>query len=186
MIVTLSKSGVWLKFTIGWTISFLLRLMPFRPPNIEPILAIQMPFAKKLGPMPAFMFAFLNIIIYDIITKKVGQWTVITALTYGGLALLSFWYFKHRTATPLHFASQAVIATLLYDAITGLSIGPLFFGQSLAEAFFGQIPFTLYHLIGNVTLGAIVSPLIYRWVTANPRLEIYSWRELILKYKADI
>ncbi len=171
------ESGI--KFVLGWAVSFLIRLIPFRPPNIEPILAVQMPFSKKFGFLAGFFFAFLNIVLYDIITGKVGIWTLFTAMAYGLLALFSVWYFKTRRRS-YHFAIHALYATVLYDAATGLTIGPLFFGQSFASAFFGQIPFTLYHLAGNIAFGALVSPLIYRWVADNRGLELGSLRQLFI------
>lgn len=185
MPVTSVRSG-WFKLLLGWILSFALRAVPFRPPNLEPILAVQMPFTRHFGTAAGFAFAFLNIALFDAVTGKLGIWTLITALAYGGLALFSAWYFKRRNGTPFQYAVHAVYATLLYDAVTGLSIGPLFFGQSFAEAFFGQIPFTVYHLIGNIALGAIVSPAIYRWVIANPRLEASALRQLFLRPKASL
>ena len=110
---------------------------------------------------------------------KMGVWTIITAACYGFLALFSAWYFKQRSATSLQFAVHAIYATLIYDAITGLTIGPLFFGQSLQSALIGQIPFTAYHLIGNVTLSAILSPILYRWVITNPHFEVANLKQLL-------
>ncbi len=167
------------KFILGWALSFLLRLIPFRPPNIEPVLAVQMPFTKRFGFLAGFFFAFLNIVLYDIITAKVGIWTLITALAYGLLAVFSAWYFKRRSGA-FHFGLHAVMATILYDAATGLTIGPLFFGQSFESAAIGQIPFTIYHLAGNVTLGLLVSPLIYRFVADNRQLEAPTLKKLLI------
>jgi len=181
-----ASSGGWFKYCIGWTLSFVLRLIPFRPPNIEPILAVQTPFTKQYGFIIGFLFAFVNIALFDFITGKMGVWTIITAACYGCLALFSAWYFKHRSATSLHFAIHALYATFIYDAITGLTIGPLFFGQSFREALIGQIPFTAYHLIGNITLSALISPIIYRWVLTNPRLEIAYLKQLLLRPTTDI
>ncbi len=185
MTVTLSASG-WFKFILGWVLSFALRLVPFRPPNIEPILAIQTPFTKKYGFVLGFLFAFINIALFDAIRGKLGLWTLIAAVTYGGLAVFSVWYFKKRPATSLHFAVHAVYATLLYDALTGLTVGPLFFGQSFQQAFIGQIPFTAYHLLGNITLAAVVSPAIYRWVVANPRFEAARLKELFFRSRLPV
>lgn len=158
-----------LKFVIGWVLALGLRLIPFRPPNFEPILATQMPFSKRFGAWPSFVFAAANIAIYDLVTGKLGQWTLITAVAYGLLALIAAPYFKKRSSV-WNYAVFAVIGTILYDAVTGLSIGPLFFGQPFAEAFFGQIPFTLYHLLGNTALAITLSPAIERWITANDSL----------------
>jgi uncharacterized membrane protein len=186
MSVISSASGSWIKFLIGWILSFVLRLIPFRPPNIEPILAMQMPFTKQYGFRMGFIFAFINIALFDFISGKMGLWTIITATCYGLLALFSAWYFKHRSGTSLQFAIHAVYATLIYDAITGLTIGPLFFGKSFQEAFIGQIPFTGYHLLGNVALGALISPLIYRLVIKNPRFEISYIKQFFSHPLSDI
>lgn len=158
------------KFAIAFLSCLLIRLIPFRPPNVEPILATQMPFSKHLGAWGGFLFAFLNIALFDAITGKVGLWTIITALSYGALGILSAYYFKHRSGV-LHYVGFAVIGTLLYDAVTGLSIGPLFYGQPFMAALIGQIPFTLMHLLGNVSFAALLSPLIERWIVANKKLE---------------
>lgn len=185
MPVTSVRSG-WFKLLLGWALSFALRAIPFRPPNLEPILAVQMPFTRRFGALIGFAFAFLNILLFDLVTGKLGSWTFITAACYGLLALFSAWYFRHRAGTSFQYAIHAVYATLLYDAVTGLSIGPLFFGQSFSEAFFGQIPFTVYHLIGNIALGAIVSPVIYRWVAANPHFDTAGLRQLFLRPKTSL
>ncbi len=179
MSVTSSSARGWFKFTLGWLLSFALRLVPFRPPNIEPILAVQTPFTKKYGFAAGFLFAFVNIALYDIITGKLGVWTLLTASVYGLLAIFSVWYFKNRPSNSLQYAIHAVYATLIFDALTGLTMGPLFFGQSFSEAFFGQIPFTMYHLAGNVTLAAILSPLIYRWMVSNPHFEAPGLKQLL-------
>lgn len=186
MSVTLSTPSGLIKYLIGWTLSFLLRLIPFRPPNIEPILTIQTPFTKQFGFIVGFVFAFINIALFDYFTGKMGVWTIITASCYGFLALFSAWYFKNRASKPLHYAIHAIYATLIYDAITGLTIGPLFFDQSFQEAFFGQIPFTAYHLIGNVTLSALISPIIYRWIVTNPNLEILNLKKLFSSPTSNI
>ena len=162
----------WPKFIIGFIACLLIRLIPFRPPNIEPILATQMPFSKAYGAYVGFAFAFLSIVIYDLVTVTLGVWTLLTASTYGVLGLVAAFYFKNRRANALNFAGFAIFGTIFFDAVTGLSIGPLFFGQSLSEAFFGQISFTALHLLGNVSFALVLSPAIYRFVIENQKLEL--------------
>jgi hypothetical protein len=65
-------------------------------------------------------------------------------------------------------------------------LAPYFFGQSFQEAFIGQIPFTGYHLLGNVALGALISPLIYRLVIKNPRFEISYIKQFFSHPLSDI
>ncbi|MEK7085284.1 MAG: hypothetical protein AAB904_02020 [Patescibacteria group bacterium] len=168
-----SLDGV-IKFIIGWVVVFLIRLIPFRPPNVEPVLTTMMPFSKRYGIIGSFLFGFLSIAIFDLAVSKVGQWTLITGLAYGLVGIGSWAFFRNRESTRWNYLIYAVIGTLAYDALTGLTIGPLFFGQSLAEAFFGQIPFTAMHLAGNIAFSLTISPAIYRWVISNPRLEVRS------------
>lgn len=156
---------------IGWAVCFAIRFIPFRPPNVEPILGTQMPFSKQYGALAGFIFAFLNIALFDIATAKVGIWTLITALTYGILGVAATVYFKKVRGTALNYGVFAVIGTIFYDAVTGLGIGHLFYGQPFMEAFIGQIPFTAWHLLGNVALALVLSPALYRWVISNEHME---------------
>ena len=50
------------------------------------------------------------------------------------------------------------------QAVTGLTIGPLLFHQSFIVSLIGQIPFTLLHLLGNVSFAIVLSPAIERWL----------------------
>lgn len=143
------------------------RLIPFRAPNLEPVLAAQMPIAKKMGGLTAFFFAFLSIVIYDMFTVGLGAWTLVTAIVYGALGLWAMHYFKKHTASRKHFVLFALYATLAYDALTGLTIGPLFFNQPFMTALTGQVVFSALHLVGNLALAACVSPLIYRALSSS-------------------
>ena len=164
----------WFKYVVGFVVCFLIRLIPFRPPNIEPILGTQMPFSKEYGKIAGFLFAFLSLVLFDIITAKVGMWTFITASAYGLLGIWASIYFKNKANSAWNYAKFAVMGTLAFDIVTGLSIGPLFFHQPLMEALTGQIPFTLLHLLGNVCFAIILSPPIYRFVIENKKFETES------------
>ena len=164
----------WFKYIIGFVACLLIRLIPFRPPNIEPILATQMPFSKAYGKIAGFSFAFLSMVLYDVLTNKVGTWTLITAFVYGFLGLWAYEYFKNKNNSSWNYAKFAVIGTLTFDIITGLSVGPLFFHQSFMGALLGQIPFTMLHLAGNIGFAIILSPLIYRFIIENKKLEMPS------------
>ena len=164
----------WFKYIFVFTICLLIRLIPFRPPNIEPILATQMPFSKSYGGVAGFLFAFLSIILYDILTGKVGMWTLITASIYGILGFLASRYFKNKENSSWNYVKFAIFGTLFFDIITGLSIGPLLFNQSFMIALVGQIPFTIMHLIGNTGFAIIISPMIYKYVIENEKLESVS------------
>ncbi|MCF7833756.1 MAG: ECF transporter S component [Candidatus Pacebacteria bacterium] len=161
----------WFKYIIGFIACLLIRLVPFRPPNIEPVLATQMPFSKAYGKQAGFLFAFFSIVLYDALTTHVGMWTFVTAIAYGLLGLWASVYFKNKNNNSWNYAKFAVIGTLAYDVVTGLSVGPLFFHQSFMEALTGQIPFTALHLIGNVGFAVVFSPLLYKYVIKNKNLE---------------
>ena len=130
-----------------------------------------MPFSRAYGAYAGFVFAFASMVLYDIITGKVGIWTFITALAYGLLGVWSAVYFKGKKNNAWNYAKFAFMGTIAFDAVTGLSIGPLFFHQSFMQSFVGQIPFTLMHIAGNVGFALIFSPLIYRFVIENKQFE---------------
>ncbi|PIR68299.1 hypothetical protein COU49_01910 [Candidatus Nomurabacteria bacterium CG10_big_fil_rev_8_21_14_0_10_35_16] len=153
----------WLGISVGFFVCTFVRLIPFRPPNIEPILATQMPFSKHYGPYLGFSFAFFSIIFFDLITNHFGIWSLITGFIYGALGFLAFAFFKHKEQpTRMDYVRFAIIGTLFFDFTTGLTIGPIFFEQTFLSALSGQIPFTLWHLLGNISFAYILSPAIYK------------------------
>lgn len=153
----------WFKLISVFAFCLLFRLLPFRPPNVEPILASQMPVAKQFGALFAFLFGFFSIVLFDALTGTLGVWSLITAPTYGLLGLGAAWYLKNRSKTR-YFVYVAIVGTLFYDAATGLTVGPLFFNQPFMAALTGQIPFTLMHLLGNVSFAVTLSPIVERWI----------------------
>ncbi|MCR4260721.1 MAG: hypothetical protein NUV96_00015 [Candidatus Colwellbacteria bacterium] len=166
------KFSGWVKFSIGWVVVFLVRLLPFRPPNVEPILATIMPFSKRYKYLGGFSFGFLSIVLFDLIVWKLGMWTLITGIAYGLLGLGAYAFFKNRDASVRNFLIYGVVGTIAYDIVTGLSVGPLFFNQPFMEALLGQIPFTLAHLAGTIVFALTLSPALYRWVVTNNKLEL--------------
>ncbi len=169
----MQKFTDWTKIILGFVLCLVFRLIPVRPPNIEPLLATQMPFSKVYGPYVAFTFAFMSIVLFDVLVGKVGVWTLIVALAYGTLGIWSVFFFKKREMKRINYVKFAIIGTLFFDAVTGLTIGPLFFNQTFMSALIGQIPFTIMHLIGNVAFAYVVSPLIYTYISTNKVLDVY-------------
>lgn len=156
---------------LGFVVCLLIRLIPFRPPNIEPIMATVMPFGWAYGKMAGFFFAFGSMVLFDVLVGKVGVWTLITGVAYGLVGLGAALYFQNKKNTAWNYAKYAIISTILFDAVTGLSIGPIFFGQSFMAAAIGQIPFTALHLLGNVSFALVLSPALYAFVIENKKLE---------------
>jgi len=166
----MKKPKNFIKYLIGLITVISLRLVP-HPPNVEPIMATMMPFAKRWGKLAGLFFTLLAILSFDLITGTLGVWSIMTAGTYALLGIAAGFYFKNRESNIKNYVKFSVIGTLIYDAITGIGTGMLFFKQSFMLTLMGQIPFTLYHLAGNIAFAAIVSPLLYKWVLDNPQLE---------------
>jgi uncharacterized membrane protein len=130
-----------------------------------------MPFSRIYGRFLSFSFGFFSIFIYDLLTSKIGAWTWVTAFTYGFIGLWAFVYFQNKNNKSWTYVKFAVMSTLLYDVVTGIIFGPLFFGQSFSSALFGQIPFTAFHLLGNITFAIILSPVIYKMILQKKKPE---------------
>src|ERR1035437_355605 len=168
----------WLKYTIAFFSVLIFRMIPFRTPNVEPIMAVIMPFGKIYGGVMAFVFGFLSIVLFDSMTSGIGVWTLVTALAYGLLGIGAQYYFKNRSGWK-SYASYAVVATILYDVVTGLTIGPLFFHQTFMISLVGQIPFTVLHLLGNISFAIVLSPVIERWVM-NSEVRVLNREKIVL------
>ena len=160
-----------LKFIIVFLSAFAVRLIPFRAPNVEPIMAVVMPFGKVYGGLMTFIFGFLSIVVFDSVTSGFGIWTLVTAVAYGSLGFGATYFFKNRSGWK-NYALYAVVATVFYDVATGLTIGPLFFHQSFTVSLLGQIPFTLIHLLGNVSFAIVLSPLIELWISKEEVMSV--------------
>lgn len=159
-----------IKYFIGLLTVIAFRLIP-HPPNFEPIMSTMMPFSKKWGWLSGMVFSLLAILSFDILTGTLGVWSLVTASTYALLGIFAGLYLKNKENKVRYYVQFSIVATIVYDAITGIGIGMLFFNQTFITTFTGQIPFTLYHLSGNIVLSVVVSPLLYKWVIANPEPE---------------
>jgi energy-coupling factor transport system substrate-specific component len=163
----------WFKYIALFTGVFLIRLIPFRAPNVEPVMASIMPIGKTSSKILVFMFGFFSIFLFDLITSGVGIWTLVTAICYGLLGLGAQYFFKNRTGWR-NYAIYAVFGTIFYDCLTGLTIGPLFFHQSFMVSLVGQIPFTVLHLLGNVSFAIVLSPVIEKWLVKSEKSVVVS------------
>lgn len=155
--------------TLAWMGIFAFRffLLPVRAPNVEPLLASIMPAGRHTSIVTSVLFAMSSILAYDSVTAGWGSWTWAAAGTYGLIAVAAHLYFRTMPTTRAHFVGFGIVATLAYDAITGLAMGPLIFGQSFTLALAGQIPFTMLHLAGTVLFALTVSPLLDRTLAAH-------------------
>ena len=170
----------WFKYIFAFALVLIIRLIPMRAPNLEPIMAAQMPFGRVYGGLAAFAFGVASIVVYDSFTAGIGIWTLVTALAYGLVGIGASFFFKNRSGRT-NYAIYAIIATIMYDAVTGLTLGPIFFGQSFITALVGQIPFTALHLLGNVAFAIVLSPVIEMWAIRERQFEDVS--VLVPKFK---
>ena len=147
------------------------RILP-RPPNIEPVMSASMPISRKFGGYSGFVFAAFSVVALDFMVGRLGYWTAYTAIAYGIVGYAAaLWLSRKKEVKGREYAEFALLATIFYDAVTALAFG-IQFGQSLEATIIGQIPFTAYHVMGNVVLAYFVSPVLYKWIVANPKLEL--------------
>ena len=133
-----------------------------------------MPTSKAYGALPGFSFAALSILLYDLATHTLGTHTFFTALAYGLVGLAAFYYFAKKERNKWGYVRFAIYGTLFFDALTGLTIGPIFFHQSFVASLIGQIPFTAFHLLGNIVFALILSPAIYNFLIRKRKKESVS------------
>jgi hypothetical protein len=165
------------KYLIGFIVCLLIRLVPFRPANVEPITATLMPFGKKWGWLAGGFFGAMSILLFDLIHpmpgfSRLGIWTLVTAAMYGLMGAAAGLYLKSKGNSIKHFIGFSVAATLIYDFITGQMMSSMLFKMPFMVTLVGQVPFTLWHLGGNIAFAIILSPLLYRWVIDNSALDL--------------
>lgn len=115
-------------------------------PNIEPVSSSIICLGKKFNFTQLFLFGFLNILFFDILTFRFGTWTFFTALTYAAVGLGTYFIKQNK----IHYLTYSIVSTLIYDVITGLIIGPVLLNQEFKTALIGQIPFSIFHVLGNL------------------------------------
>lgn len=143
------------------------RLIPVRPPNVEPLLATIMPFSKKMSLISSNIFIILSIFVYDFFTAGIGSYTYSVALTYILITLFAYRFFKTKVGSIKNYAVFSILSILFFDIFTGLIIGPIALGQSFYVALIGQIPFTMLHLMGGVLFSIVLSPLIAKFLDTD-------------------
>jgi hypothetical protein len=158
------------KFVIGILLSNIIRLFRFIPNN-DPIMAIMLPYAKSDKKYKAVLFPFITMISFDLITGMLGVWTLVTALTYAGLGFLfTQYFFKEKKISIFKYLKGGIIGVLIFDFITGPIMSSFMFQMSFIEAFLGQIPFTLMHLLTVGIFIVVITPLYDKHVLENQSL----------------
>ncbi len=131
-------------------------------PNNDPIMAVTLPCAKR-GRAAAVAFPVVAMVLFDVLSQKVGIWTAVTAGTYGLLGLaFSFAYAalakRGRAVGTATFVISGVVGVLVFDFVTGPILSSSIFHMPFAESFVGQIPFTVKHLASVSAYTLVVSP----------------------------
>ncbi|MBI5229124.1 hypothetical protein HY991_03365 [Candidatus Micrarchaeota archaeon] len=171
------------KTFFGLAFCVILRLISMPLPNFEPIMGTMLPFAQKLGRYAGFAFGFMALVSIDFITGRLGMWTVYCGIAYGGLGYAASIYLSRFKGFKLkNYLLFGVAGTMAYDFVTALLFG-FQFGQTLEVTLFGQIPFTVYHLAGNLLFVTLLSPAVYYGIVENKSLEALSTSEYLKRLR---
>ncbi len=155
-----SKINQWISAGVALILCTLIRLIPLRAPNVEPVFATTMPFARRYGAILGFVFGASNIVLYDLVTAGIGSWTFVSALGFGLVGGVGAWALPKFKNRKIGYVSYAIVGTVAFDVLTGLTLGPIAFGQPFMSAVLGQIPFTALHLVSNVAFALTISPAV--------------------------
>lgn len=125
-------------------------------------------FCPLLKRQYAFLLGGFLYLIVDVVSGMVGVWTLMCFLAWGAVGLL-FTRFR-PSGSVVGFLGMGFAGTIAFDFLTGVVGGPLLFPMSFYDAFIGQIPFTISHLIGNLVVVGIFAPFVYAYVAVNPKI----------------
>ncbi|MEI8364326.1 MAG: hypothetical protein WCF78_02630 [archaeon] len=151
------------KYVIAGIFCNLFRLLHI--PNADPIMGTMLPFAKRDNGLSAGIFAFITMFSFDIITNKVGIWTIVTATTFGLLGwFFAYIYRNKERLTLLNYITGGVFGVLIFDFITGPIMSSFLFHMSFIVAFVGQIPFTLLHLATVCIFIIVLVPILDKYL----------------------
>ena len=157
------------KFVLSITISNIIRLFSFIPNN-DPIMALMLPYSKQKNRIAAFLFPFITMFSFDAITGHLGILTVVTAMTYGCLGLFFAFIYKNRKVGLKTYLGSGALGVLIFDFVTGCIAFPLLFNMPFEQAIFGQIPFTIIHLVTVSCYVVVITPLLDKHILQNPKL----------------
>ena len=150
-------------FAVGLGVSTALRWVRFFPNN-DPIMAVTLPYARR-GRVSAVLFPVAAMALFDLLSGRIGIWTLVTAGTYGLIGFgFSFLYAGlaargRRVGRGTYLLSGAA-GVLVFDFVTGPVLSSALFHLSFAQAAVGQVPFTLRHLLSVSLYAVLVSPVV--------------------------
>jgi hypothetical protein len=157
---------VMLKSLLLWVLCLGVRLAPWRPANVEPILACLLPLSRRAHLWVSLVFPASLLLAQDVVQGALGIWTPWTMLAYS-LCGLAAW--AVRSSVRQHWFMDAALGAALaltFDVLT-LPMGPLLWGQSWVETVVGQVPFSLRHALGAAVSCGLTSTVLQRWLAAD-------------------
>jgi predicted membrane protein len=135
-------------------------------------MGVMLPYAKQEKWWAAPLFAFITMASFDLITWKVGIWTIVTSLTYAGIGLLFYFYYKKKKKVGLkEYLGSGVVGVLIFDFITGPIMSSWLFQMPFEVALVGQVPFTLLHLASVSIFIVILTPLLDKHLVNSESLD---------------
>jgi len=130
-------------------------------PNNDPVMGSTLAFSRKDKWWQAFLYAVIAMVSFDIITMKLGIWTIGTSLAFGLIAVLFSKYLKNRKKVGLKtYAKSSVFGVLIFDFLTGPIMSSALFRIPFETALLGQLPFTFMHLASAVPLTLLMVPVL--------------------------
>jgi len=165
------KGGGRFKLILSILIANAIRLVRIIPNN-DPIMSMALPYSRRSTMAVSFLFPFITMASFDLVTGYVGAWTIGTSVTYGAIGVLFYYLLKGRKKVGIvRYLGYGAAGVLIFDFITGVLMTPLLFGMTFTEAFLGQIPFTAMHLLTSSAFILVVTPLLDREVLSNRHLD---------------
>lgn len=149
-----------IKYTIGLVFCNLYRLLRIFPNN-DPIMGFALPLSRRGKWWHAMLFPITAMVSFDLITMRIGIWTLGTSLVYGLVGLIFYKYFKRKKKVWLKtYAGASIIGVLVFDFLTGPIMSSYIFGMPFVVALIGQIPFTAMHLASATTFTILLAPVL--------------------------
>jgi hypothetical protein len=158
--LNMKKHDLGLKYLIFLFIGTLVRFIRIFPNN-DPVMGSMLGFAKRDNWWRPVLFAMLSMMLFDLITQRLGVWTIGTSLVYGLLALGFYFGFKKIKKMDLtKYVGASVIGVLIFDFLTGPVMSSIVFDVVFFRALVAQLPFTAFHLMSGVVFTVIFVPVI--------------------------
>jgi len=148
------------KFFSGLAFCCLLRLFRFFPNN-DPIMGFALPIARQGKWWHALLFPMASMVLFDVVTMRLGLWTIGTASLYGLIGFSFYKYFKKKKTVSLKtYVGSSAIGVLVFDFLTGPIMSSYLFRIPFSVALTGQVPFTLFHLASAMSFTLLLAPVL--------------------------